>query len=98
MPDEYPNGYLEMLKSLSEEIKIKRTFKKSEFFLDKAPSWLADEFDIKLIRYTDLIEKGVKILSPYEEFVRSPIFFDDSKVYDVVIMWIGGEGTDIQLF
>jgi hypothetical protein len=100
MPDEYPDGYLDMLKSISDEIKKskKHTFKKSEMFPDKVPSWLADEFDIKWIRYTDLIEKGVKFLSPYEEFVRSPIFFGDSKVYDVVIMWVGGEGTDIQLF
>lgn len=96
--DEYPRGYLEMLEDLSKELKIKHAFKKSEFYPEKSPDWLADEFDIKWIRYTDLIEKGVKFLSPYEEFVRSPIFFGDSKVYDVVIMWVGGEGTDIQLF
>jgi hypothetical protein len=101
MPDEYPDGYLDMLKSISDEMKKSKNhaFKKSEMFSDKAPSWLADEFDIKWIRYTDLIEKGVKFLSPYEEFVCScPLFFDDDKKYDVVIMWVGGEGTDIKLF
>jgi hypothetical protein len=99
MPDDgYPKGYLEMLKTLTEEIKRKYQFKKSDVYPENAPAWLADEFNIKWIKYTKLLEKEVKFLGPYEEFVTTPLLYDPDKVYDICIMWIGGEGIDIRLF
>lgn len=54
--------------------------------------------EVDINKYTDLIEPGIRFLTPYEEFIRCPFYPENDKMYDVVIMWIGGEGMDIQLF
>ena len=92
-------GYSQMLKDVAqaiEDCKIERQFKKSELFKENAPSWLADEFDIKWIRHTNMLDDGQQIITPYGVGIIES--FDMNKYYDVVVLWIGGDGTDIQLF
>lgn len=87
--DEPCEGYVQMLKELSKSIKRNYAFKKSDFYNENAPSWLADEFDIKWIKYTDLVDEGVKFLMPYNEFISAPVIIDNNKKHDTVIMWVG---------
>lgn len=78
-----------MLKELSEGIKKTHAFKKSEFYNGNSPQWLEDEFYIKWIKYTCLVEEGIKFLMPYVEFISAPVIISPDKKYDTVIMWIG---------
>lgn len=43
-----------------------------------------------------MLDDGQQIITPYGVGIIES--FDMNKYYDVVVLWIGGEGTDIQLF
>ena len=98
-PDEPCTGYSNFLQQLADNLNNPdKTFKKlycwkkSEFFKefpDKAPDWLADEFNIMWIKHSDLIPEGYQLFTPYEiSYINYPIpILDNETKYDEVIMW-----------
>jgi len=106
MTEEPCEGYSRMLDELAKNIPPKKyMYKKSDVFNtdyykenpDKIPSWLADEFDIVWIKYSEYIPEGSNALMPYNEFV-SPLFqVEPEGKCDKVILWKGGKGIDIDL-
>jgi len=76
-------------------------WKKAEVYKDnpdKAPVWLADEFNIMWIKYSEYIPEGKEGILPYLEPYEIP---EEGKMYDEVILLkhkdLGEEVLDIDL-